>query len=102
MSNDQPTDDTLAAFYEVEANRTPIGPGYRRKNPVVTRYPPVRFTPETIEAVRPLAREDHTTVSTWIRRVVDIEVARRTGVEVADLRPSPAPERGPRPQEPRP
>ena len=53
--------------------------GQRRTKPVLTTHVPVRFTPETIAAVKALADEDGRTVSSWIRRIIDLEIQRRLG-----------------------
>ena len=46
-----------------------------RRSVGLTRYVPIRFAPETITKVEALAKSDNTTVSNWIRRVVDERVS---------------------------
>jgi hypothetical protein len=56
-----------------------LGPAVRRSKPQgrLTNHVPIRFTDATISKVRDLAEEDGVSISSWIRLVVDREVARR-------------------------
>jgi hypothetical protein len=56
-----------------------LGPAVRRAKPQgrLTNHVPIRFTDSTINKVRDLAEEDGVSISSWIRLVVDREVARR-------------------------
>ena|SRR5215467_6747903 len=64
-------------FYADPAHLKTTGPGERRRRPMKSGMIPVRFTPDAITAVKHFARQDGVTVSTWIRRLVAIELQRR-------------------------
>jgi hypothetical protein len=72
-------DEKAAEFYENPENRSSVGPPRRRKNSSqrLTNHVPVRFTAEVIEQVKEFAEQDHQTVSSWIRQLVEREVSRR-------------------------
>lgn len=74
------SDAEAFAYYEEPSHREPA-PGQPRRGPKpnLTQHFPVRFSAPTIEAVRRLADDDGMTVSAWIRRAVDREVAERGG-----------------------
>ena len=82
MGNDMSYDDTAAAeFYEDERNREPGEAPSRRRRRGQTRqldsHVPVRFPSDTIESVKAIAAVDGLTVSSWIRHLVTLELARR-------------------------
>lgn len=80
MAADEPYDDRAAwEHYADPANREAAqGPGVRpRKRPSLSAQVPIRFTPETIEAVGRVAAYDGMSVSSWIRRAVELELRRR-------------------------
>ena len=62
-------------FYADPKNQTPQGPA-RRRNPKLTELVPVRFPPETLEQIRLAAGADDRSVSSWIRRAVEHELAK--------------------------
>lgn len=43
----------------------------------LSSHVPIRFTNEAVEEVKVFAEEDHKTVSSWIRDLVDDEIRRR-------------------------
>ena len=61
-------------FYADPKNQTPQGPA-RRRGRGLTEMVPVRFPPETLAAVRQRADAEDRSVSNWIRRAVDQELA---------------------------
>ena len=61
-------------FYADSKNQTPQGAA-RRRNPKLTELVPVRFPPETLEQIRRAAGADDRSVSSWIRRAVEHELA---------------------------
>lgn len=73
-------DDALAKHYEDPANRRISGrPSKRRRTrpQVLSNHVPIRFSPESMTRIRAAAHQDGLTVSSWIRLVVDQELARR-------------------------
>lgn len=68
-----PPDDEFE-FYADPENQTPEGPGRRRRGRL-TEVVPVRFEPDTLEAVRRRAEAEDRSVSNWIRRAVDHELS---------------------------
>ena len=64
-------------FYADPENQTPQGPP-RRRNAKLTELVPVRFAPETLAKVRDAADADDRSVSSWIRRAVEHELAHGT------------------------
>lgn len=74
--NDQERHD----FYADPANLRVIGPGRKRKAPMLSSMVPVRFTPEFIERVKSVAFDEGVTVSTWIRRAASRELEREAPV----------------------
>ncbi len=73
-----PMDDkALRDLYADAAHQDPAGPARGRQGKRLSSHVPVRFSPEMITAVKRLADQDGTSVSTWIRNVVEREVHRR-------------------------
>lgn len=66
-------------FYAQAKNQEPQGPARRRKKSNRTEVVPVRFPPETLAEVRRRAEADDRSVSSWIRRAVEHDLADRTG-----------------------
>lgn len=64
-------------LYADPANQVPQGPARRRKSRL-TELVPVRFPPETLEAVKTAADADDRSVSSWIRRAVEHELQSET------------------------
>jgi hypothetical protein len=64
-------------FYKDPDNQVPAGPARRRVAPRLTSLVPVRFPQDMIAAAKRLADIDGMTVSSWIRRLVAIEIKRR-------------------------
>jgi hypothetical protein len=60
-------------FYAEPDNQAPLGPPRRRGR--LTEMVPVRFPPEMLEAVRRRAEGEDRSVSNWIRRAVERELA---------------------------
>lgn len=65
-------------FYARSENQEPQGPASRRRSKL-TEMVPVRFAPETLEAVRRRAGTEDRSVSSWIRRAVEHELEQQTG-----------------------
>jgi len=61
-------------FYAEPDNQTPQGPP-RRRTARLTELVPVRFPPETLDKIRDAAGADDRSVSSWIRRAVEHELA---------------------------
>lgn len=70
------SDEESQRFYEDPANLETGGPPQRLPGRILTRYVPVRFSPELLDGVRRLADEEGLTVSAWVRRAVKREVER--------------------------
>ncbi len=66
------------AFYADSGNQVPQGPPVRRKTKL-SKPVPVRFPDELLREVRDRAAADDRSVSHWIRRAVENEVARGRG-----------------------
>lgn len=67
-----------ADYYADPANRRIAGPARRREpRRQLSNHVPIRFDPATMAWVRFLAARDSTTVSSWVRAVVEREVERR-------------------------
>jgi hypothetical protein len=64
-------------FYADPANRVPAGPGRKRRGrgQNLSGMTSIRFVPEVIEAVKERAFGEGVTVGSWIRRLVDREIA---------------------------
>lgn len=71
-------DEEAADFYADPANRELRAEAHQIERPRLSTHVPIRFRPDTIAAVSRLADEDGTTVSGWIRNVVELAVRRRT------------------------
>jgi hypothetical protein len=71
------TDEEAMEFYADPSNQQTGGPSVRRSGPALSTHVRVRFSPEMIAAVKRFADEDHSTVSTWIRKVVAREIEKR-------------------------
>lgn len=71
-------DREAAEFYEDPAHREAAGPGRKRKGQRRSVMFSVRFAPEAIEALVDTALAEGLTVSAWIRRLVDREIAERS------------------------
>jgi hypothetical protein len=72
-----PDDESMYEYYADPDNREPAGPARRRASQPLTTHVPIRFSPEVIAEVKQFADNDHKTVSSWIRDVVEDEIARR-------------------------
>ena len=64
-------------FYKDPDHLAVAGPGQPPAQPMKSGLIPVRFTPDTVAAVKRVAKQDGVTVSTWIRRLVGRELQRR-------------------------
>lgn len=62
-------------FYAEPVNQEPQGPGVRRR-PKLSSPVPVRFPDDVLQQVRDRAAHDDRSVSQWIRRAVERELAR--------------------------
>ena len=69
------TPDEEDAFYADLDNQVPQGPPVRRKARL-SEPVPVRFPEELLKQVRERAAADDRSVSNWIRRAVEHELAR--------------------------
>src|SRR4051794_27639814 len=75
------TDRDAEAFehYDDPARREPAdGQPRRRRERALTQHVPVRFPASTVETVRELAEADGMSVSAWIRRTVERELAAKS------------------------
>jgi hypothetical protein len=77
-------------FYKDPEHLAIAGPGERPRQPMKSGLIPVRFTPDTIAAVKRVATQDGVTVSTWIRRLVGRELQRRQPSETSPGTEAPA------------
>lgn len=75
MSTDPMTPEQEYDFYAQPENQVPQGPP-RRRSKRLTAPIPVRFPPELLEEVKKRAEADDRSVSAWIRRAVEHEIAR--------------------------
>ncbi len=66
------------AFYADPANQEPQGPGVRRRSKLSAPVP-VRFPEDVLQQLRDRAADDDRSVSQWIRRAVERELARPDG-----------------------
>lgn len=65
--------------YANPTNRSLTGPARRITRPQrYTQHVPIRFRAETIDQAKELAERDGLTVSSWIRRLVERELAQQT------------------------
>jgi hypothetical protein len=65
-------------FYARPENQAPQGPARRRRSKL-SEMVPVRFDPETLDALRQAAEAEDRSVSNWIRRAVEHELGQRAG-----------------------
>jgi hypothetical protein len=72
-----PDDQAMYEYYADPDNRVPAGPARRRASQPLSTHVPIRFSAEVIAEVKQFADNDHKTVSSWIRDVVEAEVERR-------------------------
>jgi hypothetical protein len=79
MTNKKMTRDQEYEFYAEPAIQVPQGAARRRGRSRLTEVVPVRFSPETVDVVRRLARADDRSVSSWIRRAVEHELDQQAG-----------------------
>lgn len=81
MPSRKSADDAAAwEHYDDAANRqTKDGPARRPPRPSLSAQVPIRFDPRVVAAVGRAAEGDGMSVSSWIRHVVDQELARRAG-----------------------
>lgn len=70
-------------FYAKPENLMPAGPGRKRRGQRLASMTSVRFAPEVIEAVKDRAFGEGVTVGSWIRRLVDREIAEPRVFEMA-------------------
>jgi hypothetical protein len=74
------TDIDAAKYYEDPANlklgKRLAGPSLARSG--LNEHVPVRFTAAVVAQVKTLAAEDGVSVSSWIRRLVMLEIERRS------------------------
>ncbi|MFN0027521.1 MAG: YlcI/YnfO family protein [Acidimicrobiales bacterium] len=78
MTKKQMTRDDEYEFYAKPENQVPQGPARQRRGRL-SEMVPVRFDPETLEALRAAAEADDRSVSSWIRRAVEHELDERAG-----------------------
>lgn len=78
MTNTNMTPEQENAYYADPDNQTPQGPPVRRKAKL-SEPVPVRFPEDLLRQVRRRAAADDRSVSNWIRRAVEHELARGTG-----------------------
>ena len=71
MNDSDMTPEEEHEFYGRPENQLPQGPARRRKQRM-TDPVPVRFPPEMLERVKAAADADDRSVSSWIRRAVDL------------------------------
>jgi hypothetical protein len=74
MTNTDMTPDQEYEFYARPENQEPQGPPIRRRGRMSAPVP-VRLPPELLERVRKAAEDDGRSVSAWIRRAVEHELA---------------------------
>ncbi|MBO0884507.1 MAG: CopG family transcriptional regulator [Mycobacterium sp.] len=74
MTNTDMTPDQEYEFYARPENQEPQGPPVRRRGRMSVPIP-VRLPPELLERVRKAAEDDDRSISAWIRRAVEHELA---------------------------
>jgi hypothetical protein len=74
MTNTDMTPDQEHQFYARPENQEPQGPPIRRRGRMSVPIP-VRLPPELLERVRKAAEDDDRSISAWIRRAVEHELA---------------------------
>ena len=75
MTNTNMTPEQENAFYAEPDNQVPVGPPVRRRAKL-SEPVPVRFPEELLSEIRSRAAADDRSVSNWIRRAVEHELAR--------------------------
>ncbi|MCM3660461.1 CopG family transcriptional regulator [Georgenia satyanarayanai] len=75
MTNRNMTPEQENAFYADPDNQAPQGPPVRRRAKL-SQPVPVRFPEDLLNEVRSRAAADDRSVSNWIRRAVEHELAR--------------------------
>jgi len=73
-----PTPEQEHALYADPVNQEPQGPGVRRRSKLSAPVP-VRFPEDMLQQLRDRAADDDRSVSQWIRRAVERELARANG-----------------------
>jgi predicted HicB family RNase H-like nuclease len=76
MTGKPMTPDEEFDFYAQPENQEPQGPARRRRASRLGPPVPVRFPPELLEQARRAADADDRSLSAWIRRAVEHELAR--------------------------
>ena len=76
MTSKPMTPDEEFDFYAQPENQEPQGPALRRRASKLGPPVPVRFPPELLERARRAADADDRSLSAWIRRAVEHELAR--------------------------
>ena len=76
-NRDPMTPDAEFEFYADPENQAPQGPP-RRRSRGLTELVPVRFPPDVLTEIRRRATGEDRSVSSWIRRAVERELARRS------------------------
>ncbi|MGC1512083.1 MAG: YlcI/YnfO family protein [Acidimicrobiales bacterium] len=79
MTKKQMTRDEEYEFYAQPEHQAPQGPARRRRRSTLSEIVPVRFDPETLDALCSAAEADDRSVSSWIRRAVEHELDQRSG-----------------------
>ncbi len=74
MTNTDMTPDEEYDYYARPENQVPQGPPVRRRARMSDPIP-VRLPPELLERVRKAAEDDDRSISAWIRRAVEHELA---------------------------
>ena len=74
MTNTDMTPDEEYDYYARPENQVPQGPPVRRRARMSEPIP-VRLPPELLERVRKAAEDDDRSISAWIRRAVEHELA---------------------------
>jgi len=72
------TSEQEHALYADPVNQEPQGPGVRRRSKLSAPVP-VRFPEDMLQQLRDRAADDDRSVSQWIRRAVERELARANG-----------------------
>jgi len=70
-------DEAANEMFASASAQVPVGPPRRRAASGLTEHVPVRFSAQVIESVKAIAANDGQSVSSWIRWVVEREIARR-------------------------
>ena len=75
MTNPDMTPDEEYDYYARPENQVPQGPPVRRRARMSDPIP-VRLPPELLERVRKAAEDDDRSMSAWIRRAIEHELAK--------------------------